>query len=480
VGVSTLATNEAITCNVPLRRAIEVQTETDTFRFQVSTANQRVHVSVALESQAAGFFSPGWRLVNASGTPLPCEVSGFAAGERDCGPLAVGGYAVQVIDLGRNGTGAYSVHIQRLNASAPRCGVTTSCDVPVDGTINMRADTDIFSFSVSTANQRVHVSLARVTQTAGFFSPGWRLISPAGTPVACEGISDFAAGERDCGPLAATGSYAVEVMDLGLNGTGTYNVQVQRLNASAPRCGGSTACDTPLSGTIGSRADTDIFSFPVTTANQRVHVSLALQTQTAGFFSPGWRLISPAGTPVTCEGISDFAAGERDCGPLATTGSYAVEVIDLGLNGTGTFSLQVQRLNASAPRCGGSIACNVPVTGTISLRADTDIFSFNGTGGATIRVQLTLLTQTSGFFSPGWRLVNAAGAPVPCGTISDFAAGTRNCTLPVTGSYAVEILDVGLNGTGTYRVTVSGACALTTTSSTVRGTRTNGLITPAR
>jgi hypothetical protein len=142
---------------------------------------------------------------------------------------------------------------------------------------------------------------------------------------------------------------------------------------------------------------------------------------------------------------------------------------------------QIMLVGVSTLATNEAITCNVPLRRAIEVQTETDTFRFQvSTANQRVHVSVALESQAAGFFSPGWRLVNAAGAPVPCGTISDFAAGTRNCTLPVTGSYAVEILDVGLNGTGTYRVTVSGACALTTTSSTVRGTRTNGLITPAR
>jgi hypothetical protein len=317
--------------------------DTDIYSFAVSTANQRVHVSLAAETVIGGSFTPGWRLLNPDGVPVTCEtLTDFSAGERDCGPLASGSYAVEVMDIGLNGTGTYSVHLQRLNATAPRCGGTLTCDVALGAGIDARADTDIYSFAVSTANQRVHVSLAAETVTGGSFTPGWRLLNPAGVPVTCEALTDFSAGERDCGPLA-TGSYAVEVMDIGLNGTGTYSVHLQRLTATA-RCGGTLSCGAPTPGTIDARADTDLYTFNAA-AGGTVSVNVTALTVTAGSFTPGWRIVDPAGNPVVCGASNNFVSGTGTCTILAN-GPHAVEVMDLGLNGTGTY-----RVTVTGPAC---------------------------------------------------------------------------------------------------------------------------------
>jgi len=457
----------ALQCDVPISGApatLDRRADTDIYGVAVTTANQKVHISLAIESASSSLFTPGWRLLDPAGDPVTCErISDFAGGERDCGPLAIGSYAVEVMDTGLNATGTYSLHLQRLNATAPRCGGTLQCDVPISGTpatLDRRADTDIYSFAVSTANQKVHISLAIESAISALFTPGWRLLNPAGDPVTCERISDFARGERDCGPLAV-GSYAVEVMDTGLDSTGTYSLHLQRLNATAPRCGGTLSCDVPISGTLATldrRADTDIYSFAVSMANQKVHISLAIESAISALFTPGWRLLNPAGDPVTCERISDFARGERDCGPLAV-GAYAVEVMDTGLDSTGTYSLHLQPLDAGS-RCGGGIPCGVSTPGTIEARADTDLYSFNTIQGGTLSVRVVVLTSTGGLFNPAWRVVNPFGDPIACGLSNEFVSGTATCVNLVGGSHAVEVMDLGLNGTGTYSVTVSGAgCA---------------------
>src|SRR5438270_4586224 len=137
-------------------------------------------------------------------------------------------------------------------------------------------------------------------------------------------------------------------MDTGLNATVPYSLHLQRLNATAPRCGGTLSCDVPISGTLATldrRADTDIYSFAVSMANQKVHISLAIESAISALFTPGWRLLNPAGDPVTCERISDFAGGERDCGPL-TAEAHTSELMSHSHDSSRTHSLHLQRLNA--------------------------------------------------------------------------------------------------------------------------------------
>jgi hypothetical protein len=312
------------------------------------------------------------------------------------------------MDLFLDGTGTYSLHLQRLTAGA-RCGGSLTCDVPLSGapaTISARADTDLYSFPVTTANQKVHISLAAQTSTGGFFGPVWRLVNPAGNPVACEGVSDFAAGERDCGPLA-TGSYAVEVMDLFLDGTGTYSLHLQRLTAGA-RCGGTVPCNTPVTGEIEARADTNLYSF---VANSSVNVNVTPQSQTGGFFSPGWRLVNPSGDPVVCGGASEFASGLRTCSSLAG-GSYAVEVMDLGLDGTGTFVVTVtgsvcssspDRIESCGVTAAEPISCGTTKACQIDPTSDTDDFTFIAPEGAVASITIGDVAFRAG--APCWNLL---------------------------------------------------------------------------
>jgi hypothetical protein len=425
LGVVSVADVQPIMCDVPLAGSIDTPAEVDRLTFD-GTAGERVHVTVA----GITLTFPAWRLIGPGGIPVPgCDT--VVTFERDCGLPGTGGYAIAIRDDLQNSTGTYSAHLQRLTAGF-RCGGTATCNTPFSNTIEARADTDIFSFTAA-AGERVHVTVAGAASTTLTF-PAWRLINPAGFPVT--GCNTFVTFERDCA-LPAAGSYAFEIRDDLLNSTGTYNAHVQRLTAGF-RCGATATCNTPLSNTIETRADTDIFSFSAA-AGERVHVTVAAIT----LRFPAWRLIGPSGAPVT--GCNTFVTFERDCG-LPTTGSYAIEIRDDLLNSTGTYSAHLQRLKAGF-RCGGSAPCNTPFNNTIEARADTDIFSFSATAGERVHVTVAGATLTPLTF-PAWRMINPAGFPVTgCNTFVTFE---RDCALPAAGSYAIEIRDDLLNSTGTY------------------------------
>jgi hypothetical protein len=219
-------------------------------------------------------------------------------------------------------------------------------------------------------------------------------------------------------------------------------VQLQRLTEGR-RCGGTIACDTPVTATLGTavRADTNAHSFPGV-ANERVHISIAPQSGTN--FEPLWRLVGPTGNHVC-----GFSGAHADC-VLPTTGSYAIEVQDNLFNGTGTYSLHLQRLTDQW-RCGGQARCGVALTPTVgtAARADTNVHSFGGVAGQGVLITLANLGGTT--FNPLWRVVRPDGATA-CG----FASATGQCLLPVSGSYGIEVFDSSYDGNGTYRITVSG------------------------
>jgi hypothetical protein len=423
LGVSTdVADDEALACDTPLRRTIATATEVDTFRFS-GIANERVHLSVSREGGTN--FDPIWRLLSPSGMQVCANFS-----HADCQLPAAGAYVVEVRDNLANGTGTYGVHLQRLT-NGRRCGGTIACNTPVTATLGTAAlaDSNLHSFS-GVANERVHISIA--THSGTSFQPFWRLVGPTGNH-----ICGYAASHADC-TLPTSGSYAIEVLDGNFDGTGTYSLHLQRLNAGK-RCGGTIACNTPVTATLGTaaRADTNLHSFSGV-ANERVHVSIATHSGTS--FQPFWRLVGPTGNHVC-----GYAASHADC-TLPASGSYAIEVLDGNFDGTGTYSVQLQRLTAGQ-RCGGTIACNAPVTATLgtAARADTNIHNFPGV--ANERVHVSIATHSGAGFQPYWRLVGPTGNHV-CG----YAPNHADCTLPTSGSYAIEVIDGNLDGMGTYSV----------------------------
>jgi hypothetical protein len=335
---------QPLPCDVPIEAGVEVAADTDLYGFFAAEGEQ-VHVTAARGT----LIVPEWRLVDAAGAPV-AGCSGFAPGERDCGPLAAAGspYAVEVEDNDLRSTGSYSLHLQRLTAPR-RCGPALPCDVAprartprqsrASTIVESRADSDLLGFAAADG-ERVHVTVGRGTLTF----PEWRLLDAAGVPVAGCGL--FAQGGRDCGPLAAAASpYAVEVEDDDRLSTGTYGVHLQRLTHPRRCPTGTLACGATVAGAIETPGDTDLFALAFDVDGHTLHVDAAR----GSLVSPQWRVVNGEGVAVC-----PFRPAENFCGPLpASSHRYAVEVEDNDLLNVGTYTLTVDVGTAPCPEPAG-------------------------------------------------------------------------------------------------------------------------------
>ena len=150
-------------------------------------------------------------------------------------------------------------------------------------------------------------------------------------------------------------------------------------------------CDVPIRTTIAAATEVDRFTFNGV-ALEIVHISVANEGGTN--FNPVVTLIGPGGPVLSCTTITSNA----DC-TLPASGAYTIQVVDGLSNGTGTYSVHVQRLTAGR-RCGGLIGCDVPVTSTLgtAARADTNLRSFSA--AANERVHVSIGNQGGTNFNP--------------------------------------------------------------------------------
>lgn len=443
-----ISTARELPCDTALADRIDIAGEVDSFTFNV-TGNQEI---AHLAARPDGFGAISWQLLDANGTPVACTPTTVFS--RDCGPLSDAGnpYVVQVRSTA--GLPSYRIHLQRLTDGAVCSPKELICNTPASDTIESLADTDLLRFD-GISGERVHVSVS-----GGFlgFLPFWRLLDPLGRQMACEGVVSFASGERDC-DLPVDGKYGIEVMDDNLGATGTFSIQLQRLTAGRT-CGVGITCNVPIRDAVNARiealADTDLFTFDGVTG-ERVHITLEFGT--TGFF-PMWRALDPSGKEVACSGVATFAKGGRDC-TIPTNGTYAIEVIDDGMNAIGQYSVHLQRLTEGRT-CGVPITCNTPFSDPAATRveagADSDLFTFTGIAGERIHASLMIPPASLGF-TPQWRVLDPAGGEVACELTSGFGGGRRGCDLPVNGRHSVEVMDPDTFGIGTYTLLVECAGA---------------------
>src|SRR5258705_141238 len=130
-----------------------------------------------------------------------------------------------------------------------------------------------------------------------------------------------------------------------------------------------------------------------------------------------------------------------------------------GVYGTGIYRLTMTHtpgpITISAGDQGGPLDNGALHTGEI-LQGDLDVWTFTATAGDRIGVNIGEITDTNGAFWPWIRVwgPNCANLGSNFGT---DAAELSDLIAPVTGNYLVLVASAnsGVDGTGTYRLTMT-------------------------
>jgi hypothetical protein len=209
------------------------------------------------------------------------------------------------------------------------------------------------------------------------------------------------------------------------------------------------------------RGDLDVWTFTATVGDRiAVHIGEIADPLD---FRPWIRLWGPTGTSL---GASFGLAAAQIGDVLApVTGTYLVLVAsaDSGVDDGGTYQLTMTHtpgpITVSPGDEGGPIGSGSTQSGVIG-RGDLDVWSFTATAGAPLTVQIAQTGETDDF-RPWIRLWTPAGATVG----SSFGLDTAQIgpvVAPVTGTYLVLVAsaDSGVDGVGTYNLTVTGGSSV--------------------
>jgi hypothetical protein len=458
-------------CDTPLGGTLEVPIDNDLVAFGAADG-EIVHITVLEDTTG---YSVSWRVVDRFGSPAPTCGTFSASHDGDCGPLLASGspYSVQIRESELDGVGDYTIHLQRLT-SGRTCDDddVLVCDTPLTGSIEDRIDTDLLRFSIA-PGEILNITLDEIAPFDPGFDVEWRVLDSLGNPAAsCGTFSDV--DNRDCANLPSTGNpYRIEIRDrvgLGLGEAGDYVAHLQRLTLPQG-CEDSTAvlvCDVPFVGTLDDPIDNDLVSFEVADG-EIVHVTVL---EDSPGYSLSWRVIDRLGRPAASCGTFS-AIFDGDCGPLPESGSpYRVQVRETQLDAAGGYTIHLQHLNAAQGCDDVALICDVPLTGSIEHRIDTDLLRFSVTAGEVLNITLGETDPSDPGFQVEWRVLDALGNPATsCGTFSNL--DNRDCAnLPFIGNpYRIEVRDwIGssVGAAGTYvahvqRLTLPQACEDSTT-----------------
>jgi len=258
--------------------------------------------------------------------------------------------------------------------------------------------------------------------------------------------------------LTQNGNYTVLASSFFGEETGAYTLAISRPTETAPQEriaeNGSLAAGDATRGSTGSFVDT--FEFDGA-PGRRVAIDL---TSTA--FDTYLILVAPSGA-ITENDDFDSLGHSRIETELTETGTYRVQVTSYAAGETGNYTLTIDRNEAISTaaqvnRDTTELAMGTPAAGRleagdleIDLGKYQDIYSFQGTQGQNIRVDMT-----SNAFDTYLIVRAPSGAEY---SNDDFEASTARSlvelTLPESGRYQVIATSYSAGMTGNYQLTAS-------------------------
>ena len=447
----TISFGETIQCS------IAVGGERDTYTF-TATANDKI---LARMIRTTGTFAPEIKVFNVHGVEVCGNYNSPIAGFSGCQLADSGTYTLMAFEsFNRTNTGTYSLYLQRLNN--PGRALPIGFGQTLSGTIDPGGEFDTYTFTAA-ANDKI---LARMIRTTGTFAPEIKVFNAHGVEV-CGNYSSPIAGFSGC-QLADSGTYTILAFE-SFNGTntGTYSLYLQRLNNP----GKALPIDfgQMLSGTIDPGGEFDTYTFTAA-ANDKI---LARMIRITGTFAPEIKVFDPRGIEV-CGNYTSPIAGFSGC-QLPYNGTYTLLAFE-SFNGTntGTYSLYLQRLNAS----GGaqSIGFGQTRSGAIDSGGKFDTYTFTATANDKIFARMT---RTTGTFDPEIKVFDPRGVEV-CGNYSTPIAQISSCQLPYNGTYTLLAFE-SFNKTNTGNYNLYLECLTTSCGATPPpcGVAPNGLDTCA-
>ena len=305
---------------------------------------------------------------------------------------------------------------------APMTGIDCSQTVP--GNITSPGQRDSYNFN-GNAGDKVIIS----AYASGALCARAELRDPSGALIGHNGCD----ARTNVLSLPSTGPYTIFVSDFGLTSTGSYGLNLQFVTGS---CGSPLVCSQTVSGTIGSVAESDAYTF-TGNAGDKVVIS----AYASGALCARAEVYDPSGTLLGHNGCD----ASTNVLTLPTTGTYTILVSDFGLASTGAYGLSLQFTNA---RCGAPIACSQTISGEINASAQRFAYTFCGVAGSSVILSAIApgaLCARAELYDPSGMLLGNNGCD----------ASTNALTLPTNGTYTVLVSDFGLASTGNFNLNLS-------------------------
>ncbi|MEJ2612157.1 MAG: hypothetical protein P8179_19325 [Candidatus Thiodiazotropha sp.] len=333
-----------------------------------------------------------------------------------------------------------------------------------------QADLDRFEFYGITGDQiRINV-----VSTSGHVDPEIALRDPSFTLIGNMVCSNNLCSYSLDTTLSITGTYTILIQDSGINETGSYTLQIEKI--SPPSSVTHLDYDSPQSDTLSPRTDVDFFSFyGMPGAELRINA-----LSVSGHVDPTIEIRSPSGSLLINGVLDDAQCANNLCSfsvdlpTLTENGIYTIIVYDGAINEIGDYELSLWCLTGPCDTNGDGvsdpppplISFVTPELKTLTHRTDSHQFSFNATGDTLLRFNLV---STSGHVDPTIEVRDHEGTLLINGVDDGAYCANNLCSysydLPISltdaGQYSLLVHDAGINEAGSYQISlwcIAGNC----------------------
>jgi YD repeat-containing protein len=421
-----------ITIGTPLTATTTVAGQNARYTFS-GTAGQQLSMNlsgntyVGCNAVVVSVLQPSGTSVGSTG------ICNGSTGFMDSITLPVTGTYTVLVDPQGTTTGSVTLLLNTFADITGSASIGTSLTV----TTTVAGQNARYTFS-GTLGQQLSMNLSGNTYV-GCNAVVVSILKSDGTTLASTGICNGSTGFMDSFTLPATGTYTVLVNPQGTT-TGTVTFL---LNTFADVTGTITV-GTALTATTTVAGQNALYTFSGT-SGQQISMNLSGNTY-VGCNAVVVSVLKPDGSSVGSAGVCNGTTGFMDSITLPLTATYTVLVNPQGTT-TGSVTLLINNFGDIS----GTITIGTPLTVTTTTAGQNARYTFSGTAGQQISMNLSGNTYV-GCNAVVVSILKSDGTSVGSGGVCNGSTGFMDSiTLPVTGTYTVL---VNPQGTTTGSVTV--------------------------
>ncbi len=350
-----------------------------------------------------------------------------------------GAYVIWVRDHNADEALSYRVFLEEL--IPPRGATPMQFGQALSGNLAHNADVHFYTFD-GTAGETV---LIQVTKQGGAGTPCYELYGPGDFRVELQ--CTYGTLVRNYIRLTATGGYAIWIHDHNADEALGYRVFLQRVSPPV----GATAIQfgQALAGNLAHSADTHFFTF-----DGQAGQSVLLQvTKQGGAGTPCYDLYGPGEFRVELQ--CTYGALVRNYVRLTATGGHVIRVHDHNADEVMGYRIFLERVNPA--RVATPVPFGQALTGSLAHNADTHFYTFHGTAGDSVTIEVT---KQAGTGTPCYDLYGPGEFRVDL-QCTYGAVAKHEVRLSATGEHVVRVHDHNADETMSYRIVVqcTGRCA---------------------